>query len=1148
MKNSIKSRKKIKRFILIPAAFCLTIAIFVVGMYQSSQQVSAHASLPGIETIVQNISPESPFTILEIVPDKSSARFGYLIAGEEPIIDGKDLQDGVTRDEILGVSDTSFSTDLKDEAFSFSPFIEDGRDKYSGGFVNNEWFKRYVFGLESDECAGVNVEVVTLTMSELNSYDISTADLLYFAGGDYDTDDDAAEDLTAEQAAVILENISDHTLPTVFHLTAYASNRNLTNFSSLILNFMAADNTSSILDESVYIYNDISRPFLTGNFHTAYTEEEIANGFTDVLEEITQENLFRKMSGLSANEFLPEEVSDAAVLRYLLNYGTNHTVVKASLKVLDLEPCNGFLEALLSDADKSVMTQEWIAETLASQFMGQLDKIAITPMGTKEFVGELSDPCEQYDMIYIGLNTSTLNTESGSTRYNDSSMNGLIYTHMGDTLSGNLRLGGNDITRNKVNQLKDFIKAGYAVVFASDFYSVSGDIYSVNTDVIDVSSNMYELAEFAIPYIGQNVNTRYNLEISTGTAKEFAKHLSRLNMSLSYENTDLPPAYTGTDGTHQYLQADENGRYYLNYRIRLQDDSPAGNSDTYDCTLYIDYDVDGRYEEQEKISDFVVTADDGSAVPADDSGYRLSAGTTYRIRGEVLTSFTGYLTWKLTFTQNGTQQLVKRSLTGDAAVAVTNRPVIRVLQIYNQDNDLNIKSNELTSLYSLTDYTIDVDRLPVSDYLQLPVSQLSYLSQYDVVVLGFSDAATATPQQCENGMKALRQYALEGRSILFTHASNAYGVNDTSDLRYYVEHFLRDIQGMDRFGQSQTVEWLSFDSLHDNALTDGSSAEETALTGAYLMRMGNGLGETDEVSADSFNMERIENTGVTSHQFGSVSNYPFEMMSDTITATGVYPQNYQLNLDTLWQDDKDDDVTVWYTMSGTEQEHDYFRSVYKDARNHYYIYNRSNVWYSGFIDSGSATQTERELFVNTLIAAYRSGIHVPYAIYKESTWESSADITNMYLPYDPAMKNESGTFIQSNLTVNFKAVNTNFLDNGKIIHAQYYMKADSSSYTLKIGTDYYKQIVPLSMVAVAPDGTQTTVDSTQLINGTMYSMQLSTTDLNLMDSYGIRDGKETQLFIRLSCEPLINGEFETKSSKENFSGLSIICTKLFELE
>ena len=70
-------------------AILLTVAIISSTIKDNTQLVFAKPTLPGVETITLENGEDNPFVILEVVPDKEQAALGYLIGGEEPIINGK---------------------------------------------------------------------------------------------------------------------------------------------------------------------------------------------------------------------------------------------------------------------------------------------------------------------------------------------------------------------------------------------------------------------------------------------------------------------------------------------------------------------------------------------------------------------------------------------------------------------------------------------------------------------------------------------------------------------------------------------------------------------------------------------------------------------------------------------------------------------------------------------------------------------------------------------------------------------------------------------------------------------------------------------------------------------------------------------------
>lgn len=155
-------------------------------------------------------------------------------------------------------------------------------------------------------------------------------------------------------------------------------------------------------------------------------------------------------------------------------------------------------------------------------------KVTITRVTSAEFIGRIED-LNNYDMIYMGLVADNLNYRDGHTVYNDWKMDGLKYSNVGDivvinpkdvvnywgydmlknghaglldtdyindgealntqlTLRGNgnnadyltapntYRGSGNDITKQKVSELEDYIKAGFPVVFSDGFSAMIASI------------------------------------------------------------------------------------------------------------------------------------------------------------------------------------------------------------------------------------------------------------------------------------------------------------------------------------------------------------------------------------------------------------------------------------------------------------------------------------------------------------------------------------------------------------------------------------------------------------------------------------------------------------------------------------------------
>lgn len=130
---------------------------------------------------------------------------------------------------------------------------------------------------------------------------------------------------------------------------------------------------------------------------------------------------------------------------------------------------------------------------------------------------------------------------------------------------------------------------------------------------------------------------------------------------------------------------------------------------------------------------------------------------------------------------------------------------------------------------------------------------------------------------------------------------------------------------------------------------------------------------------------------ITLSNKGQMMQYPYPM-GDTIEIGEGHAQYFQLDLE---QRD-DGDVTVWTTLSD-EQENGIYSSRPKDARNHYYTYNRGNLLYTGLGNSSVVTDDEIKLFINMIVSAYRPPSTPPYLKVTEEEAAENGDAYTMYL-------------------------------------------------------------------------------------------------------------------------------------------------------
>ena len=580
---------------------------------------------------------------------------------------------------------------------------------YDGGFYNKEWFKKQVLNLsgtsryESGSPSGtggdrdidqLKIEVTTLTVEELaklvnpeeQAYygvDLDNVDLIYLSGrGSY-----AAESVNMTSAATALTKmifgIKDTTgerndadrVPVVMDYGFYSQNKTLAeepnnNQNNKILTQMAltilkvsddniakevaskgdaywngqtaaslslSDSVKEALYDNVYLNDDSATPYVASDFLTDCkgTAAKVVT-FGAVLKEIQYENFLAEKNGITSTKF-EEKITKASITRYILNWYMHRVTVKSEITVLDLEPCYDFDANL----DKTI-----------KQFMGMGDtytgKINIRKMASAEFIGKIEDLNEQYDMIYLGAKTGTMNTdENGRTKYNDTTMDGLIYSHVGDyyDYSGEsyndqhrlqdaslnhkindnsedknnkattYRGPGNDMNSTKCKELLQYVQAGYPVVIADAFLNDAKD--AATTKTMDKNSYFYQFVQEIVSardatngeylYWQKNVFAESQLLEASSDLEErqrrFCNYLNLSKLSVDWVTNisgerpypeELSYGNDKDDPNQTYLSAID-GKYQLQYIFTLDNRVASPVTASYDCKLFVDKNSDGRF-------------------------------------------------------------------------------------------------------------------------------------------------------------------------------------------------------------------------------------------------------------------------------------------------------------------------------------------------------------------------------------------------------------------------------------------------------------------------------------------------------------------------------------------------------------------------
>ncbi len=998
------------------------------------------------------------------------------------------------------------------------------------------------------------------------------------------------------------------------------------------------------------------------------------DGFKEVKKDHDEEKFYLEVAGKDVSKF-NDKINKATSIRYILNFGNRRTVSKNTIRVLDIEPF--YARDIEGDAEeytdnealklinkpgtgykngnytvtnikdiRDIFTKSWFRANVISGDTAR--NIEVTGMGTREFIGKIEDLNENYDLIYIGMDTAYLNTELQKTNKdsekiktknvvgNQSNFH-YVYSHTGDTLSpektsnytsiagaGTWNMSGNDITPDKLRELQNYVKSGYAVILSDEFftYNTDGSIKGIDTNRIEDPSYMRDFIDWILTekngkdykYLYKNVDVTRNFEATVqSTDKNTAQahrdtFINYLNISkLQLEVIEQPLLYnpynTNSNDVHYYLGMNTQGKYTLDYKIKLTNDAAVDTTNTsYDCRLYIDHDADGRFENVEALDSLeIINNDNGDYInPQDDGRYHLTTGTTYSISREVPEGYVGLIPWKLVFVENRGENdaEIKTAVQDYSAISdLTNKPTIRVLQLtqdqYNGNDETNpkqptngINSNNynhlnlrddarLKELYGyVTEFNIKVDKVWVRNFVRMNAapfnngrSRLENLNDYDIVVLGFSDSYRFTPDKTDNtgvtlamakeAILSLREYALSGKSILFTHdlTSPTYATDDRLDYNTLSNRYLRDIQGMDRYGYiAENVSGLTFEdgtplteyvSVYDTRFRSGDRGvkavtEKIGFTNQTMLRWNKNSVYGDIAAAythdtegnNSLNRKYTPNCTDERQMYsvkrlnrGQMTEYPFRIGSMTnsgkqnadgeniyyaneyIETAQTHHQWFQLDLETDYTDDNhDDDVVVWYTLTAPG---DSFLNYHKldsdDARNNYYIFNKGNITYTGAGHWWINGDEEKKLFVNTLVASYNAGKHAPYAAYKSDDTIIATDITSTYIPYDIAFSQseadggEGDGWIEPTVTVYFKTVNNNLQDNKMPLITQYYVEVPSGG-DITIGTSHYKIVQP-----------KTIQQCTVIREGTVSKPVYRTEYTNVDDSRVLANGKVYKL-------------------------------------
>ena len=792
-------------------------------------------------------------------------------------------------------------------------------------------------------------------------------------------------------------------------------------------------------------------------------------------------------------------------------------------------------------------------------------EINITHMTSSEFVGHIDDINTKYDAIYFGDSYNNWNfLRNGD--IDDNNQKTSLYAHIGGVFGGtkdealgndaaqhrwyNTRLmglldndyvtlsngskliwspnsnafpkeyvgkigvmrgSGNDITKQQVSELKDFLSSGYPIIIGDKL--LNSDASAVNTNVVDSSSYMYEFLTDALE------NNRVNV-----MSKSVADKKENLNFffylakpEISFSENGMPPepqrlnasTYTyNAEAKQGLLSQSEDG---LKYKFTIKNESEISTANaTYNCELFLDLNFDGNLSSSEEQSEYIQIQDSsGNVVKKENGKYHLKIGREYVLTRKVPKDYYKVITWKLQISNNDNPS-IRTSRMGFTKREAGEKQTIKVLQIYpkqNRDNapvtwNLQTDTSFQQMLQKVTDFDITITAMQTRTYetkfKEYKNEGKNMLDDYQMVIIGFADGFGVDNISNANGeVDAIRKFIEDGKSVIFAHDTTSF-INRTYDdatlydgensrvngpetwvWGYSLNTYLRASVGMDRYGitsdeaitvdggkttvskelkkgedlQSGTNVFESIQKkVYDMAYIFGTKKSKSSLmtqgfSNNVLYHVANGVQET-------YNASKVNE--------GAITQYPY-YVSNKISTASTHSQYYQLALEEDSDKDGTNDIVVWYCLSDGDST--YVQSP-NDVRNNYYFYSKGNVIYTGVGHKSGNTNQERELFANAIIAAANVTAVEPEATFVDD-FNPTADQEDYryYMPDRLKASELSGT--ESNILNGSSAFNIRIRD--------YNMVASNLNYN-----DNTSSSLSMELYIEDPNGTEMTINGTKV--------------------------------------------------------------------
>ena len=798
-----------------------------------------------------------------------------------------------------------------------------------------------------------------------------------------------------------------------------------------------SDNGNYYVNRNVYVVNS-GTPLVNRDFPESIDGGSAESGFSEVLNLIRSENVL-----LPEENRIPENVSKAKAIEYIINYSVGFIADFTDLRILELQPTSNDKADLQAenptDSSTTLYWQRNATGAIKKQVLRSSRKVdvKVTTKAAAAFNSEWEDINEKYNLVFIGLDGQKLNYAAGlwsGTVYNNTDLNNKLY-HTGDqAANGSGQYDPSDITERKKNELLDFMRAGYPILVENDFFtgkSAKNGSGRINTKYVAEDTQMYDFLRQAVTEFTDRIYTIDDVHSNI-------LFMAQLNIDH--------PVISVSDTTGLTLTEAANGELSASFTYAITDQNGESYAGECHTEFYLDVNDDGSYTDAERMDNLAgegkvlrATAENGQATVlfTESPGSR---AIPFRIR-----------------VVDNNNSCRRSSVQGILRVTDGTKEKIKVLQIGAKDGI------SLATLYQQEDSTLgyylkaaentmnvkfEIETIDPAAWNERFARNPDCLNQWDLLIIGFGNGSENLPN-----MNKIEDYIQAGHSVLVT------GKEATEGIRLINQTLL---------GQLDRKTYGSLGRISGNP---------------YFRYAGLDAGMFNEQS----------NLGASGLNEGSVFSYPYAIGKSVSLDGGrsYKAYDYLLDLSNLTTPF----VTPWFVFTGSGQ--NAYDISPNDGANNYYLYSRSNVVFIGNDDYSSYTYDvdnpqnptgtglqESQMFVNAMMLAYDAGVHNLKVDIVAGFDTDEAKVSSISIPFDQEIKAQNG-LLDETVDVYFKFKNSN-LTRSNAYTVNFYYEDTAGSVTLNVG-DEVVQVTPFtSSLWTVQDNTLTEVSASRIRQGKVY--------------------------------------------------------------